>query len=65
MEAMGQDLPEERKENKLERNKKRGRMEWRIFSKRKYRKKNPKDQKGFRGKQIKKKRIVLLTGSYA
>lgn len=47
MEAMGQDLPEERKENKLERNKKRGRMEWRIFSKRKYRKKKTKRSKRF------------------
>lgn len=65
MEGMGKDLPEERKGNRLERNQKRGRMEWRIFSKRKYRKKKPKEQKGFRGKQIFKKRIVLLTGSYA
>lgn len=52
MEGMGKDLPEERKGNRLERNQKRGRMEWRIFSKRKYRKKKPKEQKGFRGKQI-------------
>lgn len=39
MEAVGKDLPKERKENRPERNQKRGRREWQIFSKIKYRKK--------------------------
>lgn len=55
MEGMGKDLPEERKGNRLERNQKRGRMEWRIFSKRKYRKKNQKSKKVSEGNKFLKK----------